>query len=172
MIDPSHEPRRNELSWTEAVAESSSLRLPEQSWEGAAQDTGAWDPWNVTNPSSSAHDGPRNSLREVLEEHTLPPKMFVPVFTPKPLHECLVRYRESNYEKKDKLRRCDQCNEWPKQKCVGTPVVLCQSCWKHVENTNNKLFRDLVAKNDEFEQFDHRSRHAKIWFEGRDAKKS
>ena len=139
-----------EPSWQVALAESPSWRFPGQSWEGAAQDTGEWGSWYMTNPSGSAQEGPRNSLRHVLEDHEPSPKRFEPVFTPKTLQQCLKRYRESN-KKKDDLRRCDQCNEWPKQKSPGMPVVLCHECWKHVQDTNNELYRDYVARNDEFE---------------------
>ena len=137
---------------TDTVAETSGWRLREQNWEIAAQDTGAWDSWREPKPSSSAHGGQRNYLREVIEDHELPPKMFVPVFTPETMQECLERYRGSNKKEKDKLRRCDQCHEWPKQTSVGTPVVLCKACWIHLQATNEKVYREFVSMNDEFNQ--------------------
>ena len=139
-----------EPSWTEALAEASSWRFPDQSWEGAAQDTGEWGSWNMTNPSSSAQEGPRNSQTRVLEDQKPPRKKFEPTFTPETLQECLERFK-FNPKKKDDLRRCDQCNEWPKQKSPGTPVVLCQECWDDVKDTNFELYRDYVRRNDEFE---------------------
>ena len=195
VIDPSHEQsrRRDDAVPVSPISPQEHSSAEEaRGWGGDAQDIGAWDPRNVTNPSSSAHDGPRNSLRDVLGEHTLPPKRFVPLFTPKSLQECLVRYRDITHDgprnslrdvlgehtlppkrfvplftpkslqeclvryrdinkKKDDLRRCDQCNEWPKQRSPGMPVVLCHECWTHVKDTNYELYRGYVAKNDEFE---------------------
>ena len=135
---------------TDAVAETSGVRLQERNWEIAAQDTGAWNSWDERNPSGSAHGGQRVYPSDAIPDHELPEKMFVPIFTPETKEECLERYRGSNYNNKDTRRRCDQCNEWPKQQCVGTPVVLCKLCWAQLKNTNNKLFRDFVSRNDEF----------------------
>ena len=109
------------------------------SWENTAQ---KFDPWNL-------HDEPNGSGTREHKKQKLPLLKWEPKFTPNPLQKCLQLYRRSN-RAKDDIRRCDQCNAWPKQTYRGMPVVLCGNCWRVLSQADWKLHKEYTRQNDIF----------------------